>query len=369
MSNTIGERIRTTIFGQSHSPAIGCVIEGLPPWFAVDWEAVQAWLDRRAPGRDSISTARREGDAARVLSGLNERGETCGAPLCVMIDNAAARSSDYAALVNRPRPGHADYPAHVKTGGARDPRGGGEFSGRLTAPLCVAGAIAAQLLARRGIRTGVRVAACAGVEDEPRKLQHIDDAALDALAGQPFPTFSRDACARMRAAILGAASDMDSVGGVIEAYALNVPPGWGEPMFGGLENAIARMVFGIPAVRGIAFGAGEGSGFAAAGLRGSEHNDSYYYDETGTIRTRTNRHGGILGGISTGMPIVFEAAIKPTPSVGLPQHTVDLCTGEDVVIEIRGRHDPCIVQRAAPVVEAALALVLADAGMGCYQSI
>ncbi|MDR1570366.1 MAG: chorismate synthase [Oscillospiraceae bacterium] len=384
MSNAFGENIRLTIFGQSHAPSIGAVIEGLPPGFAIDWEAVQAWLDRRAPGRDALSTARREQDIPRVISGLNARGETCGAPLCAVIDNKDARSCDYDELLYKPRPGHADYPAYIKTGGANDPRGGGAFSGRMTAPLCLAGAICAQILARSGIRTGARIAACAGVEDIPRKPDIIDEQTIAALSGKRFPTLDDGAGERMRGAILRAAAERDSVGGVIEAFALNVPPGWGDPMFGGLENRISQAVFAIPAVRGVAFGAGAGSGFGAANLKGSEHNDEYIIDTSNetsaAVRTRTNRHGGILGGISTGMPIVFEVAIKPTPSIGLPQQTVDLkymasvghspasfvAEGQSPALKqttllISGRHDPCIVPRAVPCVEAALALALADA--------
>ncbi|GHU76830.1 chorismate synthase [Clostridia bacterium] len=367
MSNTIGERVRLTVFGQSHAPSIGAVIEGLPVGFKIDWDGVQSWLDRRAPGRNALSTARREADVPRVIAGLNVNGETCGAPLAVMIENGDARSADYNAIMESrvPRPGHADYPAWMKYDDAHDPRGGGFFSGRLTAPLVVAGAVAAQILAREGIRTGVRIAACAGIADKPRKVDPVNMAMLSALSGQAFPTLDAAVGESMRAAILAAAAEHDSVGGIVEAYAVGVPAGWGDPIFGGLENRIAQVVFGIPAVRGIAFGAGEGSGFAASALRGSQHNDSFYLDNDiendGVVKTRTNRHGGILGGISTGSPIVFEVAFKPTPTIGIEQETVELSTHSPTTIKGSGRHDPCIVQRAAPVVEAALAFALLDA--------
>ncbi|MDR1598374.1 MAG: chorismate synthase [Oscillospiraceae bacterium] len=366
MANHIGERVRLTVFGQSHAPAIGAVIEGLPPGLRVDWDGVQSWLDRRAPGRNALSTSRREADIPRVLSGLNASGETCGAPLAVMIENTDARSSDYNSIIeNRvPRPGHADYPAWAKYGAAHDPRGGGMFSGRLTAPLVIAGAVAAQVLSRdHGVATGVRIAECAGIGDRPRKVDPVDRAILAKLAGQAFPVLDDSVGERMRSAILEASAARDSVGGVVEAYAVGVPPGWGEPMFGGLENRIAQVVFGVPAVRGIAFGAGDGSGFAAAGLRGSGHNDAFYLDDDGRVRTRTNRHGGILGGISTGMPIVFEAAFKPTPTIGIRQDTVELNRNAPATLNGSGRHDPCVAQRAAPVVEAALAFALLDASL------
>lgn len=355
MSNRIGERISATIFGQSHAPAIGVVIEGLPAGFEIDWEAVQRMLDRRAPGKSRLATSRRESDAPRVLSGLNERGLTCGAPLCAVIENQDARSYDYEKLRATPRPGHADYPASVRARGANDLRGGGEFSGRLTAPLCLAGAVCMQLLAKHGVEVAGRIAAIAGVEDAPVDPARVDAAMLAALRDGRFPVLDGDAGARMQEAIEQARMERDSVGGIIEAWALGVPAGLGDPMFDGLENRLARALFGIPAIRGVEFGAG----FAAAALRGSGHNDAYVFEE-GKVRTRTNRHGGILGGISTGMPIALRVAVKPTPSIAREQETVELGTGESAALSITGRHDPCIVPRAVVVVEAVMALVLAD---------
>ena len=328
MSNTVGMRYRFTIWGQSHAPAIGVTIEGLPAGFRPDMDKMRAFLARRAPGKGPFSTTRREADEPEILSGLSE-GVTCGAPLTAVIRNTNTRSGDYENLRRVPRPGHADYPAWVKYGNARDVAGGGQFSGRLTAPLCVAGALALQLLEREGITVRARILSIAGETD------------ADAMA------------ARMQSAKEAG----DSVGGIVECVCEGVPPGLGEPMFGGMENRIAQLVFGIPAVKGFEFGAG----FAAARLKGSENNDPYYIDENGEITARTNHAGGILGGITTGMPIVFRAAFKPTPSIGLPQASVDLTNRTDTTITVTGRHDPCIVPRAVPVVEAAAACTLYDA--------
>lgn len=356
MSNRIGERIVLTIFGQSHAPAIGMVLEGLPAGFDIDWGAVQRVLDRRAPGRSRLSTARQEADVPRVLSGLNEQGLTCGAPLCAVIDNQDARSRDYESLRNTPRPGHADYPASVRTGGSWDNRGGGEYSGRLTAPLCLAGAICMQLLARHGITVGARIEAIAGVHDGAVDPATVDAALLERLSAKPFPVLADEAGTRMQAEIEAALAARDSVGGVIEAFAVGVPPGLGAPMFDGLENRLAQAIFGIPGVRGLSFGAG----FEAVGMRGSTHNDAYCRDKAGAVRTKSNRHGGILGGLSTGMPINLHVAIKPTPSIGIEQETVNLQSGQGTTLTVEGRHDPCIVPRAVVCVEAALALVLTD---------
>lgn len=328
MSNTIGDRYRFTIWGQSHAPAIGVTIEGLPAGFCPDMGRLQRFLARRAPGSSPFATPRKEADAPEILSGLAD-GVTCGAPLTAVIHNTNTRSGDYDELRRIPRPGHADYPAYVKYGSSRDVAGGGQFSGRLTAPLCIAGGLAIQLLEERGIRIHARIAMVGG-ETEPdamtAKMQQAKDAG-------------------------------DSVGGMIECVCEGVPAGLGDPMFDGMENRIARLVFGIPAVKGVEFGAG----FGVASMLGSENNDPYYFDETGAVRTRTNHAGGILGGITNGAPIVFRAAFKPTPSIGIEQDSVDLSTGENTKLTVRGRHDPCIVVRAVPVVEAAAACAILDA--------
>lgn len=328
MSNTIGERYRFTIWGQSHAPAIGVTIEGLPVGFKPDMDALQTFLSRRAPGNSPFSTPRKEADAVEILSGLAD-GMTCGAPLTAMIRNTNTRSGDYDELRRIPRPGHADYPAFVRYGNARDVAGGGQFSGRLTAPLCIAGGLALQILRKAGIDI---------------------HAHITMIAGETAPEAITDRLTRAKDA-------GDSVGGVIECVCENVPAGLGDPMFDGMENRIARLVFGIPAVKGIEFG----DGFGVASMAGSENNDSYYYDADGHVRTRTNHAGGILGGITNGAPIVFRAAFKPTPSIGLVQDSVDLAAGTNTQLTVHGRHDPCIVIRAVPIVEAAAACAILDA--------
>ena len=351
MSNVLGNRYRVQIFGQSHSPMIGAVIEGVPAGVIPDMDFISAFMARRAPG-GALSTARRETDAPRIVSGLNDRGETCGAPLCALIQNADARSRDYDSLRDVPRPGHADYTAAVKFAGHNDIRGGGQFSGRLTAPLCFAGALALQLLRQKGVAIRARVHSIAGIQDAPVDLAHPPMAGL---CPGPLPCVDPDAARRMAEAVEAARAEGDSVGGVVECFATGLPAGIGDPMFDGVENQIARALFGIPAVRGVEFGLG----FAAAGLRGSRHNDPFRMAQ-GRVVTAGNNHGGALGGITSGMPLVVRAAFKPTPSVAREQTSVSLSRGEDAPLRIQGRHDPCIVPRAVPVVEAAVACVALD---------
>ena len=347
MSSSYGENLRIHIFGESHGPAVGVTVEGIPAGEAVDLAELQRFLDRRAPGRNAWSTPRKEADVPEFLSGLRE-GKTCGTPLTAILKSANTRSGDYDALRDVPRPGHADYTAWVKYGESRDSRGGGHFSGRLTAPLCVAGGICLQLLAREGITVLSRIAAIGGIRDEGELTAST--------AEKAFPTVSDSAGEAMRSAIAAARAEGDSLGGVIECAVLGLPAGLGDPMFDGMENRIAAAVFGIPAVKGIEFGAG----FAAAGLRGSENNDAFSV-ENGRIITDSNHCGGILGGITDGMPLTFRAAVKPTPSLARPQQSVDLKTGEIVPLTVTGRHDPCIVPRAVPCLEAAAAIAVYDA--------
>lgn len=347
MSSSYGENLRIHIFGETHGPAVGVTVEGIPAGERVDLEELQRFLDRRAPGRSAWSTPRKEADIPEFLSGLRE-GRTCGTPLTAILKSANTRSGDYDALRDVPRPGHADYTAWVKYGESRDSRGGGHFSGRLTAPLCVAGGICLQLLAREGITIISRVAAIGGVRDEGELTAST--------AEKAFPTVSDSAGEAMRSAIAAARAEGDSLGGVIECAVLGLPAGLGDPMFDGMENRIAAAVFGVPAVKGIEFGAG----FAAAGLRGSENNDAFSV-ENGRIITDSNHCGGILGGITDGMPLTFRAAVKPTPSLARPQQSVDLKTGEIVPLTVTGRHDPCIVPRAVPCLEAAAAIAVYDA--------
>ena len=342
-----GQNLHLTIFGQSHAPAIGMTLEGLPAGEAIDMEALQAFLNRRAPGRNAWSTPRKEADAPEFLSGLVEN-VTCGAPITAVIRNTNTRSGDYANLAVVPRPGHADYTAWVKYGGHADFAGGGAFSGRLTAPLCIAGGICLQLLKKRGIEVISRIASIGTVED-PAPL-------TASTADKPFPVVDDAAGEAMRAAIAAAKADGDSIGGVVECAVLGLPAGLGGPLFDGMEGQI---VFGIPAVKGIEFGIG----FAAARLRGSENNDPFTV-ENGQVRTATNHCGGILGGITDGMPLTFRAAFKPTPSIAREQQSVNLTTLTPEALRIVGRHDPCIVPRAVPCIEAAAAIAVYDALLG-----
>jgi len=347
MSSSYHGNISFTIFGQSHSPAIGVTVEGFPAGFAPDFEELNRFLQRRAPGKNSWSTPRAEADAPEFVSGLFE-GKLCGVPLTALIHNNNTRSKDYSELKYKPRPGHADYTAELRYNGAQDYTGGGHFSGRLTAPLCIVGGLCKQLLEQRGIRVISRIASIGGIADEGELTCST--------AEKEFPVVSDARGEEMCRAIAEARAEGDSLGGIVECTVLGTPAGVGDPMFGGMENRIAGLVFGIPAVKGVEFGAG----FAVADLRGSENNDAFTV-ENGTIVTETNRCGGILGGITTGMPIVFRAAFKPTPSISREQDTVDLRTGENTKLTIHGRHDPCIVPRAVPCVEAAAAIALYDA--------
>ena len=333
---TYGKNIRLSIFGQSHSPAIGVTIDGLPAGFPIDFGELQAFMLRRKPGQGAHTTKRKEADESEFLSGLVD-GITCGSPLSAVIRNTDARSSDYEQLWDVPRPSHADYTSYVKYGVSRDVRGGGSFSGRLTAALCIAGGICLQLLQKENIiiRAGIT------------QIGTVIEKA-------PYPAYPNE---KMLAAIEQARQDGDSLGGIIECAAEGVPAGMGSPMFGGMENRLSSVIFGIPAVKGIEFG----NGFAAADIRGSENNDAFYVDPDGDIiKTKTNNHGGILGGISSGMPIVFRVAFKPTPSISKEQQSVSLSLQKDVPLVISGRHDPCIVPRAVPCVEAAAAIAIYD---------
>ena len=353
MSSEFGNILRVSVFGQSHGKAIGVNIDGLPAGEPIDLEELNAFLDRRKPGKSPLSTARKESDTPVFLSGL-ENGVTCGFPLCAVIENSDQHSSDYSELADKPRPSHADYTARVKWGGHADMRGGGHFSGRLTAPLCIAGGIAKQILARRGIFVGAHLAAVGTENDAPFPL-HPTAELFDAIAAKPFPVVDDGAGERMQALILEARQDLDSVGGIIECAAIGLPAGLGGPMFDGVENRLAAALFGIPAVKGVEFGLG----FGSSRLRGSENNDPFTV-ENGTVVTASNRAGGILGGITTGMPVTLRTAIKPTPSISRPQQTVRLSAMENTELVIRGRHDPCIAHRAVPVVEAVTAAVLLD---------
>ena len=357
MSSCIDGALRISIFGQSHSAAIGCSIDGIPAGVPIDLDELQAFLDRRAPGRDETATARRESDALHVISGIVD-GRTCGAPIAVIIQNGDTRSQDYSELRRVPRPGHADLTAYERYRNNHDVAGGGHFSGRLTAPLCVAGGIAKQLLALYGVTIAAHITSLGthGTTDTPLDQMKANKVQLDAIANNPLPCISAVTASRMRAEIMEAKGALDSIGGTIECAAYGVPAGVGDPMFDGIENRIARIAFGIPAVKGIEFGAG----FGAANLTGSENNDAYRIVE-GVPAPSTNNAGGILGGITTGLPVIWRMAVKPTPSIGREQQSVDLETGCDTTLKVRGRHDPCIVPRAVPVAEAVCAIALLGA--------
>lgn len=344
--------MKYTIFGESHGPAIGVVLEGVPPGLALNLDAVRFDLSRRAPGKNALSTARREADEPHILSGLFQ-GHTTGAPLCAVIENTDTRSGDYERTKNLARPGHADYPAHVRYGGFQDYRGGGHFSGRLTAPLVFAGGVAKQLLAQRGIFVGAHISTIYGVNDDP--LEDWDS--LRACAAKDFPVLSDEKGAEMREAILEAKNEQDSVGGAIECGVFGLPAGAGSPDFGrNAEGIFSQYLFAVPAVKAVAFGAGT----AFALMRGSEANDPLFVDDDGSIRAEQNCAGGINGGITNGMPLVFEATLRPTPSIGRRQFTVNLAARENAELELSGRHDPCVVHRAVPVLEAAAALAACE---------
>lgn len=346
MSSSFNGNIKFTIFGQSHSPAIGVTVEGLPAGFEPDMSELARFMQRRAPGRNEFSTPRSEADVPEFISGLFD-GRLCGTPLTAIIKNTNTRSGDYSELKYKPRPGHADFTAGERYNNAQDYAGGGHFSGRLTAPLCIVGGLCLQLLRAEGISVVTRIAELGGVADKGE---------ICSTADKPFPVVNDECGEKMKAAILSAKAEGDSVGGIIECAVSGCPAGIGDPMFGGMENRISSLVFGIPAVKGIEFGAG----FDAAKMLGSENNDPFAV-ENGNIITKTNNCGGILGGITTGMPIVFRAVVKPTPSIAREQDTVDLRMMENTKLTVHGRHDPCIVPRAVPCIEAAAAIAVYDA--------
>lgn len=354
MTATLGEKIKLTIFGESHGLGIGCVIDGLPPGFAIDLDAVKKEMQRRAPGKSPLATARNEKDAFVIESGFFE-GRTTGTPLCVLIPNSDQHSGDYSKLKNVMRPGHADYSGKIKYNGFNDYRGGGHFSGRLTAPLVFMGAAAKQILAKRGIYVGAHIAAVAGVKDTPFNPLGESAGTFSELAQKSFPVIDDAAGEAMQEKILAAKQNCDSVGGVIECMVINLPAGIGSPFFDSLESRLAHALFSVPAVKGIEFG----KGFALAQMPGSEANDQMYYDN-GMVKNYTNNNGGITGGITNGMPVLFKAAVKPTPSIAKVQKTVDLSTESNTELVITGRHDPCIVQRAVPVIEGVAAWIILD---------
>lgn len=352
MSSTYGDKIKISVFGESHGNGIGVVIDGLPAGVKIDMDKVLVQMARRAPGKDKTATPRLEKDFPDVLSGMLD-GTLTGAPLCAVIQNTNTRSGDYSNLLSCPRPGHSDYAAFVKYNGANDIKGGGHFSGRITAPIVFAGAICRQILEQKGIKIAAHIASIGNVDDVSFNPVEIEDELIEELNLSAFALIDDSAEQKMRDEVEKARTSLDSVGGTIECAVTGIEAGFGDPMFDGVEGVIAKAVFGVPAIKGIEFG----KGFELSKMRGSQSNDPFRYKD-GKVVTETNNMGGILGGITNGMPVIFRAAVKPTPSISQKQKTVDLQKKENAELEIHGRHDPCIVPRAVPVIEAVTALAI-----------
>lgn len=354
MSSVIGDKIKLSIFGESHGEAIGCVIDGLPAGIKIDMNAVYKDMQRRAPGKDKTATPRLEKDIPHILSGMLD-DVTTGAPLAMVIENTNTKSGDYSNLMTVPRPGHSDYPAYVKFGGNNDIRGGGHFSGRLTAPLVFAGSVAKQILSQMGVTIGAHIKQIGSVCDAVSDLNKTDKSLLDTLSSSTFSLIDETREQAMRDEIEKARLSLDSVGGIIECFAVGLPVGLGGNMFDTVEGKLASILFGVPAVKGVEFGIG----FGFADKRASEVNDQYEI-KNGRVATLSNNNGGVLGGMTDGAPLSVSVAIKPTPSIAKKQKSVNLLTMENAELEIHGRHDPCIVVRAVPVIECAVALGLLD---------
>lgn len=354
MSSVIGDKIKLSIFGESHGEAIGCVIDGLPAGIKIDMNAVYKDMQRRAPGKDKTATPRLEKDIPHILSGMLDN-VTTGAPLAMVIENTNTKSGDYSNLMTVPRPSHSDYPAYVKYGGNNDIRGGGHFSGRLTAPLVFAGSVAKQILSKMGVTIGAHIKQIGSVCDAVSDLNKTDKSLLDTLSSSTFSLIDETKEQAMRDEIEKARLSLDSVGGIIECFAVGLPVGLGGNMFDTVEGKLASILFGVPAVKGVEFGIG----FGFANKRASEVNDQYEI-KNGRVATLSNNNGGVLGGMTDGAPLSVSVAIKPTPSIAKKQKSVNLLTMENAELEIHGRHDPCIVVRAVPVIECAVALGLLD---------
>ncbi len=353
MSSMFGNKLKISIFGESHGGGIGVVIDGLPSGVELDLDYINKQMTRRAPGRNKLSTARREKDEFNIISGFFE-GKTTGTPLCAIIENQDTKSKDYSSIKNSMRPGHSDYTGFVKYSGYNDYRGSGHFSGRITAPLLFAGSVAMQILEKyKGVIIGTRIKSIYNVTDDSEIKMNPQE--LNKFKNMDFPVAWAEKGILMEKEILKAKESGDSVGGITETFILNVPAGFGEPFFDSVESKLSHMIFSIPAVKAIEFG----EGFNVAAMKGSVANDQYYTQD-GKVLTHSNNNGGILGGITNGMPIIFRTAIKPTPSISRLQNTVDISTMENKTIQIDGRHDPCIVPRAVPVIEGAAALVILD---------
>lgn len=355
MSGIYGMNIKMAIYGESHGASIGLVLDGIPPGLELDLAAIEKEMARRAPGRDALSTPRKEKDAFEIQSGFFA-GRTTGTPICAMIKNSDQHSKDYSIMKDKMRPGHADYAGFVHYKGCNDYRGGGSFSGRLTAPLVFAGAVAKQALAQYGIVVGAHILQIADVREKGFPALGTNIEMLHNLAAKPFPVLDDNIGEVMQQRILSAKADLNSVGGIIETMVLNVPAGIGSPYFDSVESRLSHGLFSVPAVKGVEFG----DGFGMAALTGAEANDELYYDASGQVKAYSNHNGGITGGISNGMPMLFRVAIKPTPSIAREQRTISLSQQENTTLTITGRHDPCIVQREIPVIEAVTAWTIWD---------
>jgi chorismate synthase len=354
MNGTWGNNIRYTIWGESHGTAIGILIDGLPSGIALDFDSIQFEINRRKPGTNGLTTSRKEKDGFKILSGLFN-DFTTGSPLCILIENTDTKSEHYTIMKNLMRPSHADYTGYIKYNGFNDYRGGGHFSGRLTAPLVIAGAIAKQILKQNNIVIGSHIKQIGDIVDTSFNMTDIPYELLEKLRKMCFPTINSDKTEKMIQLVNEIKQEGDSIGGLIETAIINLPPGMGSPFFDSFESTLSHIIFSIPSVKGIEFGAG----FSLASMKGSKANDELFYDQN-KVSTYTNNNGGILGGISNGMPVVFRTVIKPTPSISLQQRTIDIKSQTDSQIQITGRHDPCIVPRAIPAIEAAAAIAVLD---------
>lgn len=354
MSSIIGNKIKLSVFGESHGEAIGCVIDGLPNGIKLDFDEINREMARRAPGNDKTATPRKESDTPIILSGvLNDT--TTGAPLAMEIRNTNTRSGDYGNLMTVPRPSHSDYPAYVKYNGNNDVRGGGHFSGRLTAPVVFAGAVAKQILKAKGITIGAHISRIGSACDDNFDKNNISAEELEAVTHKQFAVRRDESEAEMRACVEAARMNGDSIGGIIECAAIGLPVGLGGNIFDTVESRLSAALFGVPAVKGVQFGAG----FAFAEMLGSEANDGYEIQD-GKVALLSNNNGGVLGGMTSGAPIVFSVVLKPTPSISVPQKSVNLQTMENETLVVKGRHDPCVVPRAVPVIEGITAVTLLD---------
>lgn len=354
MSGMWGNNIKLSIFGESHGNAIGINIDNLPPGFPLDMEEIMREMRRRAPGKNNLSTARKESDVPEILSGYFE-GKTTGTPLCAIIRNSDNKSKDYSKIKDVMRPGHGDYPGFVKYKGFNDYRGGGHFSGRITALLVFAGAICKQILRKSGIEIVAHIKSIGDMEDKSFLDCDLDKLFINSLKYEEFPLIKKNLEEKMKNEILSARKEGDSVGGIIECMVLGIKAGIGSPFFDSVESTLAHLIFSVPAVKGVEFG----MGFDISKMKGSKSNDEYYLKE-GKVKTKTNNNGGIIGGITNGMPIIFRVAIKPTPSVYKEQNSINISTMEETTLQIEGRHDPCIVQRAVPVIEGVSAVGILD---------